>query len=301
MGVVYEAFDSRLNRRVALKTLHVRPNEIRKDEERFIREGEVTAALPLHPHVVEVYETGIIEGKRYLAMEFIEGTSLADWRKTAPLRDQVRVCRDVAAAVHHAHEHDVIHRDLKPANVLIDAGGQPHVTDFGLAKTLGTNAAALTAAGMVVGSPTYMSPEQARGLTTVDRRADVYAIGVMLYETLAGRPPFVGDRPMDILRQVVRETVEPPSTVRRRDGRPPPDLALETICMKAVAKSPEERYPTAQALANALTVWLEGKSVDAETESRLRVQPVVEKPPQPAGRRGLLARLARWAGIAGDR
>jgi serine/threonine protein kinase len=262
MGVVYEAIDQRNGRTVALKTLHSRPNELRKDEERFIREGRVCTALPAHPCLVGVYETGVIDGRRYLAMERIVGESLMEWRliPSVTQRDQILLIRDVARAVHVAHEHGVVHRDLKPQNILVDAERRPHVTDFGLAKWLGRDAAALTIEGMVVGSPTYMSPEQAQGLKTVDRRADVYALGIMLFEALAGQAPFLGDRPLEVLRKVSREDPPRPSDLLQAKGLPPPDPALEAICLKALAKSPADRPQTALELAESLTAWLDGKA-----------------------------------------
>src|SRR6185436_7795285 len=142
MGVVYEALDTTLNRRVALKMLVLQhradPNAARIDEERFLREAKLTAQLPPHPHVVGVYEAGILDGNRYIAMELIQGVSLLDWwkDKSIRLRQQVAVLRDTALGVHHAHQHGVIHRDLKPENILVDPAGQPHITDFGLAREL---------------------------------------------------------------------------------------------------------------------------------------------------------------------
>jgi serine/threonine-protein kinase len=262
MGVVYEAFDPEHGRRVALKTLLAKPSEVRKDVERFSREIRLSAGLPPHPNIVSVYDAGVIEEKRYLAMEFIEGTSFDRWREAHPvsLRTQVAILRDVALAVSHAHVRAIIHRDLKPQNILIDAAGSPHVTDFGLAKTIGAEATiALTMAGMAVGSPTYMSAEQARGLKTVDHRTDIYAVGVMLYEALAGRPPFQGKSPFDLLSKVVREPLVPPSRIARERGLPPADPALEAVCLKALARNPDERHASAADLADDLSRWLEGK------------------------------------------
>ncbi len=287
MGFVYEALDTQLDRRVALKMLYTSPNadpkEALLDEERFLREAKLSASLPKHPHLVSVYESGVIDGRRYLAMELIDGQPMSAWRRlgSVTLRQQVALLRDVAQAVHHAHEHGIVHRDLKPQNILVDAKNQPNVTDFGLAKSVGTRAAlSLTASGMVVGTPSYMSPEQAQGLSTIDRRSDIYAMGVLLYEILTGQLPFTGQSPVDILMKVLRDPLVPPSTAvrtRRPEGAAAPapdrvpsavihavvDPGLEAVCLKAMAREPAQRYATAQAFAEDLTAWLKGDPVGA--------------------------------------
>ncbi len=266
MAVVYEAVDQAHGRRCALKMLlassRINPEEAALDEERFLREARLSAKLPKHPHVVSVEDTGVVDGKRYIAMEFIEGREMAEWwRKSyASTRMQVRVLRDVALAVHHAHQHGVIHRDLKPANILIDTRNQPHVTDFGLARGLRkAGEESLTMEDRVVGTPTYMSPEQAEGRKSVDRRSDVYSLGVLLYEILAGRPPFRGETAMEIMVKVARDPVPPPSTSFKKGLRSPPDKELEAICMRALTKKPADRIPTAKAFADALSGWLREK------------------------------------------
>jgi len=226
MGVVYEALDTTLNRKVALKMLMPRPAADAKaaavDEERFLREARVTAQLPHHPHVVGVYEAGVLDGTRYIAMEFISGVPMLEWwrDKSIKLRQQVAVLRDAALGMHHAHEHGVIHRDLKPENVLVDAAGQPHITDFGLAKEMHQSPKdALTGKGMVVGSPHYMSPEQVRGIR-VDRRADVYSLGVIIYEMFTGRRPFEGGTPEEVMLKALKSTAPSPSSVMRSQMNP---------------------------------------------------------------------------------
>src|ERR1043166_9187370 len=175
MGVVYEAIDTALNRRVALKLMipvsHLDPEEAAQDEQRFLREGHLAAGLPKHPNMVGVYEAGVIDGKRYLAMEFIDGESLSEWceKGKKSRRAEVALLRDAAMGVHHAHEQGIIHRDLKPANILVDTRDCPHISDFGLAKMVGPKGqVSLTNSGFIVGTPAYISPEQARGLETVD-------------------------------------------------------------------------------------------------------------------------------------
>jgi serine/threonine protein kinase len=268
MGIVYEAVDSQLNRRVALKLMlasaHADEEESSVDAERFVREAQLSAKLPRHPHIVTVYEAGVLEGRHFIAMEFIDGVSMSAWAKkgSVTLRQQVRLLRDVALAVHHAHQEGVLHRDLKPLNVLVDAKSQPFVTDFGLAKQSGKDvSASLTLSGRVVGTPSYMSPEQALGDRKVDRRSDVYALGAMLYEILTGRPPFRGESPIEILTKVLKDKVTPPSEMARALGGPAVDRALEGVCMKALARPQGDRYPSAQAFADDLGRWLKGREV----------------------------------------
>ena len=274
MGVVYEALDTTLDRKVALKMLvskpHADPKAASVDEERFLREARVTAQLPHHPHVVGVYEAGILGGTRYIAMELITGVPMLEWwrDKSLRLRQQVAVLRDAALGVHHAHEHGVIHRDLKPENILVDAAAQPHITDFGLAKEMEQSPKeALTGKGMVVGSPHYMSPEQVRGLK-VDRRADVYSLGVILYEMFTGRRPFEGGTPEEVMLKALKNTAPSPSSVMRSQINPVLHRSLENVCLKAIARDRNERYPTAKALAEDLTRWLGGEEVEADVPQR---------------------------------
>jgi len=274
MGVVYEALDTTLDRKVALKMLMLKPNLDAKaagiDEERFLREARVTAQLPHHPHVVGVYEAGVLDGTRYIAMELITGVPMLEWwrDKAIRLRQQVAVLRDAALGVHHAHEHGVVHRDLKPENILVDAATQPHITDFGLAKELQQSPKdALTGKGMVVGSPHYMSPEQVRGLR-VDRRTDVYSLGVILYEMFTGRRPFEGGTPEEVMLKALKSTAPSPSSVMRSQMNPVLHRSLENVCLKAIARDRNERYPTAKALAEDLTRWLGGEEVEADIPHR---------------------------------
>jgi len=271
MGVVYEARDQELGRKVALKMLLSSPNasdeELQPEIDRFLVEAKLTAKLPKHPNVVSVYEAGIIDGKRYLAMELIEGQSYSKLRKSGPvpLNRQIEILRDVALAVHHAHQQGVVHRDLKPDNILLDAREQPHVMDFGLAKSVGQDVSlSLTATGMVIGTPSYMSPEQALGLKSTDHRTDLYALGVMLYETLTGQPPFTGDTAIEILLKASKNPVPPPSSILKNGISPGVDKTLEKICLKCLAKKPKDRYDSAETLARDLTSWLKGEAVQVK-------------------------------------
>jgi len=275
MGIVYEALDAALGRRVAVKTMILsplaNPEEARTEGERFLREAQLAAQLPKHPHIVGVYEAGVIQGRRYLAMELVEGKPMSEWMKleSVTLKDEVEVLRKVALAVHHAHENNVIHRDLKPANILVDPKQEPHITDFGLAKMVGQNTnLSLTGAGMVVGTPAYVSPEQAQGLKTTDRRTDVYALGVMLFEILTGRHPFQGDTAMEIMMKAAKNPVPSATSLMQIRLTPVQSKGLDDICQKALAKKPSDRYRDAAVFAGDLEKWLKGEEVKVVVPTR---------------------------------
>jgi serine/threonine protein kinase len=212
MGVVYRARQRGLNRLVALKM--IRAGDLAGPEERlrFLAEAKAVAALQ-HPHVVQIGEVGQHAGSPFLALEYVEGGSLADRLRAAPLppREAARLVQTLAGAVQAAHARGIVHRDLKPANVLLDGDGVPKITDFGLAKRL-EGGAGLTESGAIVGTPSYMAPEQAGGKgKEAGPAADVYALGAILYECVTGRPPFRGASPLDTVLQVLREEpVSPP-------------------------------------------------------------------------------------------
>jgi hypothetical protein len=277
MGIVFEATDVELNRPVALKMLREDPSgepgtASREEEERFILEARLTANLPRHPHLVSVYEAGILEGHRFIAMEYIPGQDFSRWRHRdgVALRDQVAVLRDIASAVGHAHRHGVIHRDLKPGNVLLDAQGVPHVTDFGIARRIRRDArSALTMTGIAIGTPSYMSPEQAEGRKDIDPRADVWALGVLLYEILTNRLPFEGQTALEILLKAIKDPVPRPSTVVR--GNSSPALRdLERICLRALEKDVRDRTPSADEFSEDLSRWLKGETLRAWVSRRER-------------------------------
>jgi serine/threonine protein kinase len=269
MGMVYEARDSALDRRVALKlmlpTQHTDPKESAIEEQLFTREAQLCARLAKHPNIVSVYEAGTIDGRRYIAMEYIDGIPLSDWvaQRRPSLRARIRILRDVAYAVHHAHQAEILHRDLKPKNVLIDPQGRSFVTDFGMAKRAGADGSGVSSSsgsGTVVGTPSYMSPEQAQGLKTIDRRTDVYALGAMLYEVLTDKPPFPGEMTIVALMRVVQDPILPPSKMSPAWASSTEDKSIETICMKALSKNPDDRFPDAMMFAEALAAWLGDKS-----------------------------------------
>jgi eukaryotic-like serine/threonine-protein kinase len=271
MGVVYRARQKSLNRIVALKMIRTGRLASPEELERFRFEAEAAANLD-HPNIVPIFDVGEHLGQVYFSMKLVEGGSLSR-RQGETSRDPrciARLVATVALAVHHAHLKDFLHRDLKPANILIDAQGQPHVTDFGLAKrTKGDSS--LTKTGAIMGTPSYMAPEQATGgKKSLTAAADVYSIGAVLYELLTGRPPFRAESVMETVVQVLERDPEPPS--RHRPGLP---RDLELICLKCLEKNPEARYPSALKLAEDLERFLRGESVGA-------------------GRPGLLLRLQRW-------
>ena len=260
MGVVYRAHQARLNRDVALKM--IRAGELANEAEaaRFRAEAQAAAALD-HPQIVPIYEVGEREGRLYYAMKLIEGRSLAEHPASpAPaspraLAAEVALIAEVARAVHHAHQRGVLHRDLKPGNILLDDEGRPHVTDFGLAKRL-TGGDSLTLTSSALGTPAYMAPEQAAGKEPLTTAADVYSLGVMLYERLTSRPPFLAGSALETLLLVRNEEPRSPRLLN-----PHVDRDLETICLRCLEKLPSRRYGSAEALAEELDRWREHRPI----------------------------------------
>lgn len=270
MGVVYKARQTDLDRLVALKMILSGHFVSAEQVTRFHTEARAAARLR-HPNSVQIYETGEILGQHYFAMEYIEGESLSHrlLRGRMPPEQAVRLLLPIARAVAHLHAHGVIHRDLKPSNILIDAAGRPVLTDFGLAKMLDASSH-LTMTGMIVGTPSYMPPEQAASKET-GPWSDVYSLGAILYELLTGRPPFQSANPLDTLVSVLESE---PTLPRKLEPKIP--RRLELICLKCLDKTPAQRYPDAGALVQDLERFLEGDPVAAQPQ-------------------GTLERLHRWA------
>ena len=282
MGVVYRARQVSLNRIVALKMILAGPQVSPAEVHRFRLEMETAASLD-HPNIMPVYEVGDLRGRPYFSMKLIDGGSLAEQlpRYSADQRATARLLAAVARGVHHAHQRGILHRDLKPANILIDAQGQPYVTDFGLARRVAEDSG-LTQSGAIVGTPSYMAPEQAAGRKDLTTVADVYSLGAILYTMLTNRPPFRADTPLETMREVLEVEPSRPRLLKRDVDRD-----LETICLKCLEKQPQRRYGSAEALAEDLERWLAGEPI------RARRATIWERAVKSARRHP--ARAALWA------
>jgi ABC-type amino acid transport substrate-binding protein/tRNA A-37 threonylcarbamoyl transferase component Bud32 len=298
MGVVYQARQVKANRLVALKMILSGAHASPADVARFRREAEAVARLS-HPNIVQVYEVGEHQGLPFFSLEFVEGGTLAQKLSGTPQPAPwaARMVEVLARAVHFAHQRNVIHRDLKPANILLPGDKEAplfsaKIADFGLAKRL-EGEAHPTQSGAILGTPAYMAPEQASGGKGVGPAADVYALGAILYECLTGRPPFHAPTPLDTLLQVLEREPAPP-----RSLCPGVPRDLETICLKALAKAPGQRYASAADLAEDLNRFLEGRPIQARPVGRVeRLWRWCRRSPVVAGLGGLAAVLLVAVGV----
>ena len=265
MGVVYRARDLKLNREVALKVVLAGIGSSPNDLARFRSEAETVANLR-HANIVQIFEIGEAEGRPYLTLEYAPNGTLTDWAGGNPVAAwrAAEMVRTLAGAVHYAHQQQVIHRDLKPANVLLSADGQPKLTDFGLAKRLDLDDGQ-TRIGDILGTPAYMSPEQASGVRDVGPSTDIFALGVILYELITGRVPFSGVTTAETLEQI--KTLQPISPRSLLTNIP---RDLETICLKCMEKSPRDRYESAEHLVDDLQRFIGGEPILACPDSMLR-------------------------------
>ena len=261
-GYVFRAHDTELDRDVAVKVGRAGCLANEEEIDGFLREARAAAQLS-HPGIVSIHDSGQTDdGVCYLVSELIEGNTLEAHIAMAP-REAASLVAELAEALDYAHEQNVIHRDIKPSNILIDRDGHPHLTDFGLAKRLLANQT-LTEDGRVLGTPSYMSPEQARGEThTVGQRSDIYSLGVVLYELLTGERPFHGGKRL-VMLQVLEDEPRSPRSLNENVSKD-----LETICLKAMAKSPARRYESAKAMASDLQRFLAGEVIAARPVGRV--------------------------------
>src|SRR6266513_674000 len=258
-GVVYRARQKSLNRTVALKVIGLGHWATEAHLKRFRREAESAASLE-HPCIVPIYEVGERDGSCYFSMKLVEGGQLDDVVKREPItiRRAVELIAKVARTVHYAHEHHILHRDIKPGNILLDQKGEPHLTDFGLARLVETEST-VTRTMEVLGTPSYMAPEQAVGNNAaICSATDVYGLGAVLYQLLTGHPPFAGGTSYETIKLLL--------DTKPRDLRlwnPKIDRDLSTICVKCLEKDPQRRYPSALALAEDLERWLKHEPIRA--------------------------------------
>lgn len=261
MGIVFRAKQISLGREVAIKMIQRNRLNSPEDHQRFLAEAEATARLE-HPGIVQVYEVGEFEGTPYFSMQFIRGETLAQRLQNGPLpqRQTALLMAAVSRAIDYAHKQGILHRDIKPSNIILDEGGTVRVTDFGLAKFFGTNDN-LTRTGAILGTPSYMSPEQASGRSNqLGPTSDVYSLGTVLYHLLTGRPPIVADSPLELALKVLEQEPVPPRVLE-----PKIDRDLEMVVVRCLQKPPDLRYATAGDLADDLEAFLRDEPITARS------------------------------------
>src|SRR5947207_407285 len=292
-GVVFRARQKSLNRTVALKIIGLGQWASKAHLKRFRLEAEAAACLE-HPGIVPIHEVGERDGSCYFSMKFVEGGQLDQVakRQTIPIRRAVELIAKVGRTVHYAHEHGILHRDIKPGNILLDAKGEPHLTDFGLARLVESESS-VTHTLDVLGTPSYMAPEQAAGNNaTVGSVTDVYGLGAVLYQLLTGHPPFAGGTTYETIKLVLETEPRQP-----RQLNPKIDRDLSTICLKSLEKDPQRRYPSALALAEDLERWLKHEPIRARHSGIFaRGRKWVQRHPARALSAGSLVALAAASG-----
>src|SRR5260370_3300577 len=293
-GVVYRARQKSLNRLVALKVIALGHWATEPHVKRFRREAEAAARLN-HPGIVPIYEVGERDGACYFSMGLVEGGQLDAMleREPVPIRSAVEVIVKLARTVQYAREHNILHRDIKPGNILLDARGEPHLTDFGLARLVEAEST-VTRTREVLGTPSYMAPEQAAGETTkLGKATDVYGLGAVLYQLLTGHPPFAGGTTYETIRLLLNTEPRQPRVLNRKIDRD-----LSTICLKCLEKDPKRRYPSAVALAEDLEHWLKHEPIQARRTGMLpRGKRWVRRNPTTAIAAVLLVSLVAAVGV----
>src|SRR5438132_1882693 len=293
-GVVFRARQKSLNRTVALKVISLGQWASKAHLKRFRLEAEAAARLE-HSGIVPIHEVGERDGSCYFSMQFIEGGQLDEVvkREPMPIRRAVELIANVARTVHYAHEHGILHRDIKPGNILLDAKGEPHLTDFGLARLVETESS-VTHTLDVIGTPSYMAPEQAVGNNAaVSRVTDVYGLGAVLYQLLTSQPPFAGGTTYETIKLLLDTEPRQPHALN-----PKIDRDLSTICLKCLEKDPKRRYSSALALAEDLERWLKHEPIQARHTTMLaRGRKWVRRNPAVAGPLASLVALATAIGV----
>src|SRR2546421_2995401 len=293
-GVVFRARQKSLNRTVALKVISLGQWASTAHLKRFRREAKAAASLD-HPSIVPIYEVGEREGACYFSMKFVEGGQLDEVVKRAPIsiRQAAELIAKVARTVHYAHEHGILHRDIKPGNILLDAKGEPHLTDFGLARLVETEST-VTRTKDVLGTPSYMAPEQAVGNNAqLTSATDVYGLGAVLYQLLTGHPPFTGGTTYETIKLLLDTEPRQPRLLN-----PKIDRDLSTICLKCLEKDPKRRYSSALVLAQDLARWLRHEPIQARrTGVFTHARKWVRRNPALAGMLASLVALATAIGV----